>query len=218
MTDREQAQREQRTFAAPLDRAASGHLIFARGASLVTLEAAPLDDLFRATFDGPVPQIDVRHGKVSIQFRRLSLVEWARYALLWGQSAATFMLNRAIPWRIAARGGVSKLHANLSDLSLSEFSVHGGASEVALSLPHPSGVVPLRIVGGASNLAFRYPAGVAVGFQVRGGASKVAFEGNYMGSVGGGLRLATQNYPQASDRYDVEVVGGANKVMFEPFD
>src|SRR5262245_16431595 len=203
---------EHRAFAAPLGSARAGRLEFARGASLVTIEASAMPDLYRARFEGPAPKIQARNGSVIVQYRRLSLAEWARYALLWGHHAAVITLTAAIPWQLFIRDGVSKLTADLRGLQLSGLTVTGGASEVALRLPRPIGVVAIRIAGGASNLALLRPAGVAAAIRVDGGASKLTFDDQHFGGVGGGIRLATPDAQNKADRYEIEIAGGASKL------
>src|SRR5262245_2914833 len=176
---------EHHDSAAPLGRATRGRLEFVRGASLVTIgTGAAMPDLYRAHFEGPAPRVAMRDGTVSIHYRRLSLAEWARYALLWGRHAAEITLNIAIPWQIEIRGGVSKFGADLREMRLESLEVRGGASEVDVLLPPPAGIVTVRIGGGASNVALRRPSGVAVGVQVRGGASKLTFDDQHFGAIG----------------------------------
>jgi hypothetical protein len=190
--------------------------VFVRGASLVTIGASrAMPDLYHAHFEGPAPRIKVRDGAVSVQYARLSLAEWARYALLWGRHAAEITLNAAIPWQIEIRGGVSKFRADLRELPLTSLEVRGGASEVEVLLPPPAGDVAVRIGGGASNVTLRRPTGAAVGVQVRGGASKLAFDEQHFGAIGGGVRLATAGYSGAADCYDIVVAGGASRLTIE---
>jgi hypothetical protein len=204
--------------AAPLDAAKRGRLEFVRGASLVSIEASgAMSDLYRAHFEGPMPRIVVRDGAVSVQYRRLSLAEWARYALLWGHHAAEIALNTAIPWQIEIRGGVSKFRADLRELRLISLEVRGGASELEALLPPPSGIVAVRIGGGASNVTQRRPSAAAVGIQVRGGASKLIFDEQYFGAIGGGVRLATAGHSSAADRYDIVIAGGASRLTVETY-
>src|SRR5881227_529782 len=198
---------ERRDFTAPLGAATHGRLEFVRGASLITLAADPaMPELFHAHFEGPVPKVQVHAGEVTIQYRRLSLTEWAKYALLWGRHAAAIRLSASIPWQIAIRGGVSKLNADLRGLRLGEFDVRGGASEVEALLPAPAGVVAIRITGGASNVTLYRPAGTAARVQVRSGASRLTFDDQHFGAVGGPVRLATPGYTNAADRYEIEVL------------
>jgi hypothetical protein len=205
-----------RDIAAPLGSAAHGHLTFVRGASLVTLTADPaLDQLFQAHFEGPAPHVQVAGGVVTIQYGRLSLAEWARYALLWGQHATTIRLNTSVPWQISIRGGISRLNADLRALRLTTLAVGGGASEVRVDLSQPTGVVPIRIAGGASNITLRRPPGVAARVAVRSGASRLTFDEQHFGGVGGTVRLATPGDAHATDRYDIEIAGGASNLTVE---
>ena len=203
---------------APLGAATHGRLEFVRGASLVTIGAGTaMADLYHAHFEGPAPRVTVRDGAVSIRYRRLSLSEWARYALLWGRHAAEIALNTAIPWQIEIRGGVSKFRADLREIRLASLEVRGGASEVEALLPPPSGVVLVRIGGGVSNVTLRRPPGVAVGVQVRGGASKLTFDDQHFGAIGGGVRLATAGHSRVADRYDISIAGGASRLTVETY-
>lgn len=159
----------------------------------------------------------MRDGSVSVQYLRLSLAEWARYALLWGRHAAEITLNTAIPWQIEVRGGVSKFRADLRELRLTSLEVRGGASELEAMLPPPSGAVVVRIGGGASNVTLRRPAGAAASIQVRGGASKLIFDQQYFGAIGGGVRMATPGHSRAADRFDIVVAGGASRLTIETY-
>jgi hypothetical protein len=208
----------QSDFAAPLGATTHGRLEFVRGASLVTIGArGAMPDLFRAHFEGPLPRVAVHDGLVSVQYQRLSLAEWARYALLWGRHAADITLNTTIPWHIEIRAGVSKFRADLRRLRLASFEVRGGASEVEAWLPPPSGSVTVRIGGGASSVTLRRPANAAVAVHVRGGASKLTFDEQHFGAIGGGVRLATTGYSDATDRYEISIAGGASRLTVETY-
>jgi hypothetical protein len=203
-------------FAAPLGSAAEGRLTFVRGASLLTLAGDPaLADLFRARFEGPTPQVRAAGGDVTVRYRRLSLAEWARFALLWGRFASTIQLNTSIPWLVDIRGGVSKLDADLRALRLSGLLAAGGASEVAVDLPAPAGLVTIRISGGASHVTLRRPASAAVRVVVGRGASQITLDAQHYGAVGGTVRLETPGGSQATNRYDIEVAGGASHLTVD---
>ena len=64
---------------------------------------------------------------------------------------AEVTLNAAIPWQIVVQGGASEITAELGRLNLAGLEVKGGMSMIRLELPVPSGVVPIRISGGASD-------------------------------------------------------------------
>jgi len=207
---------ERRDFADPLGAVRQGRLEFVRGGSLITIDArAPMPELYRAHFEGPIPRVQARDGAVSIQYRRFSLADWAKHALLWGRHAGQISLNAAIPWQIMIRGGVSKFNADVSALQLSAFEIRGGASEMTMLLPPPVGVVAIRVAGGASNVTLHRPPGVAVSIRVRSGASKLTFDDQHFGAIGGDIRLATPGYTGAIDRYDINIAGGASKLTID---
>ncbi|MDQ3793092.1 MAG: cell wall-active antibiotics response protein [Actinomycetota bacterium] len=194
-----------REVLAPLGSASSGRLMFARGAANVTLSVDPLmEELFRARFDGPLPEVHAQDGDVTIRYPRTF------HPFEWRKRAAEVTLNGSIPWGIEFRGGLSGLDADLSGLGLGSFEVIGGASKVAVTLPRPSDTVTLRVSGGASNVTINRPAGVAVRVRVSGGATGLALDDQRFGAIGGETRLQTPDYEGAADRYDVEVSGGAS--------
>ena len=194
-------------YTAPLGSITHGRLQFTRGAANVTLRVdSSMGDLYRARFDGPPPEVHARDGAVTIRYPRTF------HPFDWRKRTADITLNAAILWEIEFRGGLSRLDADLSVLGLGSFEITGGASGVALTLPRPSGTVPVRVSGGASDVSIHRPEGVAARISVGRGASKLAFDEQRFGAIGGETRLQTNDYDGAADRYDVEVTGGASKL------
>jgi hypothetical protein len=120
-----------------------------------------------------------------------------------------------VPSEVEVRGGVYKVEANLSGLKLASLVLTRGLSDVDLTLPEPSGVVPVRLTGGASEVNIRRPAGVEAHLSVKGGASKLTFDEQSFDAVGGKLRLRSPGYDSVSDRYEIEVSGGASKITVQ---
>jgi hypothetical protein len=200
-------------FVAPLGSATSGRLVFAQGISRVNLRGeTSMDDLFRAHFEGAIPNVRVQGNNVTIQYPRYSPFDWLRYALYWGRQDGEVVLNGAIPWDIEVHGGASGIDANLDTLQLRSLDVGGGVSSINLLLARPSGIVPIRIHGGASKLSLRRPQGVAVRVHVRGGVSALALDDQFFGAVGGETRWESPEYKQATDAYDIIVSGGASNL------
>ena len=197
-------------FSAPLGTASSGRLEFVRGAANVVLRAdSSIGDLYRARFDGPQPEIHARDGTVTIRYPRTF------HPFDWRKRTAEVTLNPAIPWQIEFHGGLSRLDADLSVLELVSFKVTGGASGVAVTLPRPSGTVSVRVSGGASDVSIHRPEGLAARIRVGRGVSKLVFDEQRFGAIGGETRLQTIDYDGAADRYDVEVTGGASKLSID---
>ena len=192
---------------APLAGVTAGRLRFTKGAARVNLRGdASLTELYRATFEGPAPEITVTGGVVSVQQRR-------RFRPFdWRAQSADFALTTAVPWDISLRGGMWKLVADLGALRVTALEVTGGASDIEVTLPAPVGVVPVRVSGGASEVLLRRPAGTEARAEMNGGASQLIFDGQRLGAVGGRMVLASGGFAEAADRYEIRFTGGASQV------
>ena len=197
----------EREFATPLGSVESGRLVFANGASRLTLRAASgMDDLYRARFEGSPPKVEAEDGVVTVRrSRRFTLFDFRRHA-------EEVTLNAQVPWEIEVRGGAAWIEAELGGLELASFVLKGGMSDLALTLSEPSGAVPIRLFGGASKVSIRRPAGVEARVSVKGGASKLTFDEQSFDALGGKVRLQSPGYGVASDRYEIEISGGASEL------
>ena len=195
-------------FTASLGSAESGRLVFANGAHRLTLRAAyGMDDLYRARFEGAAPKAKVEDGTVTFRYPR-------RFGGLfdWSSHPGEVTLNAAVPWAIEVRGGAYQTEADFGGLNLTSFVLKGGISELALRLPEPSGVVPVRLSGGAYKVSINRPDGVEARLKVKSGASKLTFDGQSFDAVGSNVRLQSPGHEGASDRYEIEVSGGASEI------
>jgi hypothetical protein len=188
--------------AAPLGSVAMGRLVFVRGAAHLTIGVdASMEDLYRARFEGKVPDIRVDQGTVTVKYRP-SL----------RPTRGKITLSGRVPWAIKASMGMSGVVADLQDLELTGLEVSGGASRLEVRLPHPKAAVPVRIGAGASNLELIRPAGVPVRVRIRGGASKLAIDDVRVGAAGGKTDWRSPDYDLVQGRYDIEIGAGASKV------
>ena len=201
---------EEGEFSIPLGSAEGGRLVFANGASRLILRAASgMDDLYRARFEGTAPKIEVQDGTVTFRrSRRFQLFDSRR-------QSEEVALNAAVPWEIEVRGGAARTAADLGGLELTSFVLKGGISDLTLTLPEPSGVVPIRLAGGAAKASIRRPAGAAARISVNGGVSKLTFDEQSFDALGGKVRLQSPGYDEASDRYEIEVSGGASELTVQ---
>lgn len=200
-------------FRAPLGSASRGRIVLVGGASHLVIKADPaMKDLCRARFfEEPVPGVRIRRSTITVRYPRLRPLDGSRR-----EYSGEVVLGTRVPWRIGfGGGGVSRLAVDLSGLRLGSFEVEDGASRVELRLPTPSGSVPVRFRGGASNVAVHRPAGVATRLQVSGGVTNLSFDGRHFGVVADEVDLQTPDYADASDRYDIAVTGGANNLTFD---
>lgn len=198
-------------LAAPLGSVESGRLVFANGASRLTLRAGSrMGSLYRARFEGTAPKVEVKDGTVTFRYTR-------RFGGLldWRSQPGEVALNPAVTWAVEMRGGAYEIKADLRGLKLTSFVLTRGFSDVNLTLPEPSGMVPVRLSGGASNVDIRRPAGVEARVSLKGGASRLTFDEQHFEAVGGKVQLESTGYDEASDRYDIEISGGASEISVQ---
>jgi hypothetical protein len=213
------------TYAAPVGGVTSGRLIFLSGAPNINVRGdASLTELYRAEFAGPVPRMRVRGGVVTVSYPHFGWFDWRAQvagqnivaSAHWRRDTGVIALNANIPWAIELRGGVSSWAADLRTITLVSFELRGGASKIELKLPAPSGIVPIRIQGGMTRVALLRPRGVAAGLEVHGGVSEVSVDGERIKGLGQ-LSMQTPGAAEATDRYEIEVAGGASKVSISTY-
>ncbi len=194
-------------FSAPLLDLASGRLVVSSGVSRLTLRTDDaIAELYQARFEGPAPSVAAKDGVVTIRYPR-------RLWVLGGeQRVAEVTLNAAIPWWIVIQGGASEVEARLDGLNLAGLEVTGGLSMTHLELPEPSGVVPIRISGGASQILVRRPVGVAARAHLKGWVSTFIFDDQTFSNVGNDVRLQSPGFDPTAPCYDIEVSSSASMV------
>ncbi|MFN8621695.1 MAG: MarR family transcriptional regulator [Chloroflexota bacterium] len=219
-------------FTAPVGDAREGRLVFASGAPRVAFRVAPLgpsadarvsaalarsslrltagsdpEELCRATFDGPVP--DIRAGKgggVAVRYRS-RLDPRARKASL--------VLGPAVPWTIAVGGGLSGLSGDLRGSRIRSIDLSGGVDELELDLPAPEGTSRLAISGSSAHLVLTFPRGAAVKAVVEDGAHELRFETQRLTGVHGTVRLETPGAASAPDRWEIEIRDGVRSLRIQ---
>ncbi len=191
-----------RESAVPLGEVKSGHLQIGRGISKATLSAHPsLEELYRARFEGPVPEIRAKEGIVTLLYPFPSLTTFAKNMLGTLQHAADIMLNGSIPWQIT--------------IHVRAFEVQGGANDVEMTLPQPLGTVTIRITEGANHVRLHRPIGVAASVYVARGASGLTLDSEHLDAYGDDVHLETSDYWSVVNRYQIEVLTGASQLVID---
>jgi hypothetical protein len=189
-------------LAAPLGSVDMARLVFVRGAAHLTIGVdGSMRDLYRARFEGKVPDVRVDGGTVTVKYRPSFHV-----------TRGAITLSGRVPWAIKAGMGMSDVTADLADLELTGLEISGGASRLEVRLPRPKAVVRVRIGAGASNLELIRPADVSVRVRIGGGASRLAIDDVRVGAAGGKTDWRSPDYDLVEGRYDIEIGAGASKV------
>ncbi len=195
---------------APLGPQAAARMIMETTASRLTFaDAAPADELIRATFKGPLPDVRASGGVVSVRYRRATRSAFS-------SRAAKLSLSSAIPWTIEIKGGLTDLRGTLADVALDRLELQGGVNHLDLRLPGPSGTVTVRIAGVASDARFSRPASVPVALRVAGGISHLRLDGVRHSQVTGRREFVSPGFADHPDRYEVEILDGASSVRVGP--
>ncbi len=194
-------------YSAPLGELSSAQLVFPSGTFRLALHASDIKGaLYQARFEGPVPDVKARDGVVTMRYPRR----------LWmpskEQRRAEVTLSAAIPWQIVIQGGALEVNAELGGLDLASLVVKGGVSMIRLDLPMPSGVIPIQISGGASEITIHRPAGIAARAHLKGWASTFVFDDQSFGNVGNDLRLQSADFDPTAPYFDIEVASSASTV------
>jgi DNA-binding MarR family transcriptional regulator len=194
------------SLTAQLGEVGEGLLQFSNGAAELRIMGGESEtQLYRASFEGPQPSVRVHDGSITFRYKHMGLLDWAKHA-------GTVGLARSIPWRIVLRGGVANSSLDARDLDLRELAVDGGASKLDFLLAEPRGTVQVCIEGGVNRVKIERPHDVPMQVVVHGGANRLEFDGQRFGAVGGDIRLASPGWELATDRYAVEVRGGASRL------
>ncbi|MBO0782770.1 MAG: MarR family transcriptional regulator, partial [Ktedonobacteraceae bacterium] len=195
---------EGKIFSVPLEDLSSGRLVVSSCARLTLRTSEEMAELYQARFEGSVPSVAAKDGVVTIRYpRRLS-------GLSGEQHQAVVTLSRAIPWQIVIQSGGSDVTAELGGLDLASFEIKGGGSRIHLELPVPSGVVPIRISGGGSEILVRRPAGVAVRAHLKGWGSAFVFDDQT--HMGNNVWLQSSGFEPTAPYYNIEVASTGSMV------
>jgi DNA-binding MarR family transcriptional regulator len=206
---REAPSGEEGVYSAPLGNLASGQLVIPSGLIQLALRASrTMDELFQARFEGTLPDVKADNGVVTIRYpRRLWILPGAKQS-----AVAEVTLNASIPWRISIKGGASVINAELGGLELAGLEIAGGMSMIRVDLPAPSGVVPIRMSGGASEIDLRRPAGVPARVHLKGWVSTMIFDDQTFSNMGSDVRLQSPGFEATAPHFDIEVSSSASMI------
>src|SRR4051812_12864216 len=110
-------------YAAPIGGLGRARMLFRSGANeLLVRGSSDFEDLYRAKFDGPVPQVRLRDGTVTIQYK--GRLQWD-----WRQRRADVALNATVPWDVEVVGGANKLQGKLGGVDLRSFEMNRGVRQ-----------------------------------------------------------------------------------------
>ena len=123
-------------------------------------------------------------------------------------------LTDRVPWSIQIGGGAANLRLDLRHAQLTKLDISGGANQLDAQFATPKGTVSINISGGANNITIVAPAQSQWRVAVSGGISAVTINGSSSGNLGGDFQQQSPGYGSATDRFDIEISGGASHLDF----
>jgi Domain of unknown function (DUF5668) len=188
------------------------------GAATIDVTAGGLgDSLYQAQIDYPggenPPTISLDRESGTLQIRESS--SFSPFHLFGGSRRhLAITLTDQIPWSIKVEGGAASLHLDLRHTQLSKLEISGGANQLDAQLPTPKGTVSINVSGGANNVTMLAPANSQWRIAVSGGVSAVTINGSSSGTLGGDFQQQSPEYNSATNRFDIEIGGGASHLDF----
>lgn len=186
------------------------------GAANITVQGSGSigNDLFRAhiNYSGSKPDVTLDESSGDVQ---ISQANASGFFFQSRRFVLTLQLNSSVLWKIAVDGGATTDTFNLSNVRVTSIDLNTGASREEITLGVPSGTVPITINAGAVTMNVHRPKGVAASVTVSGGASNLTFDSRQSHAIGT-LTNQTGNYDSETDRYQIQVNGGASTVTVDP--
>jgi hypothetical protein len=113
------------------------------------------------------------------------------------------LLSSKVTWGLRFVGGADEQIIDLSGGRISSLDLAGGSRRVDLTLPKPTGTVPVKITGALEDFSVASPAGSPVRVQVDSGAKTVAAGERTLRDVEPGATLTPKNW-KVPNRYDID--------------
>jgi hypothetical protein len=123
-------------------------------------------------------------------------------------------LNTGVTWTITENTGASSDTINLPNIQVSGVTVNTGASTENITLSKPSGVVPIKVNGGALTVHIHRPGGTEASVMVSGGVTNLTADGHSSHAIGN-VSYESPGFVGASAGYRIGVDGGACNVTLD---
>ncbi len=188
------------------------------GAASIDVKAGSIgDSLYQAHIDYPAgenpPTISLDRETGSVQIHESST--FSLFHLFGGnRRPLQVTVTDQVPWSIHLEGGAANLRLDLRHARLAKLEISGGANRLDAQLPSPKGTVLVSVTGGANNATMVAPAHAQWRVAVSGGVSAVTINGSLTGNLGGDFQQQSPEYGSATDRFDIEISGGASHIDF----
>ncbi|HEU4350172.1 MAG TPA: hypothetical protein VFR35_20525 [Actinoplanes sp.] len=120
-----------------------------------------------------------------------------------GDGVVEVLLSSKVTWALRFAGGADEQIIDLTGGRISSLDLTGGTRRVELTLPRPTGTVPVRVTGAVADLSVASPAGSPVRVRVGSGARTVTAGERQLRDLAPGSTLTPKDW-KSPNRYDVD--------------
>jgi hypothetical protein len=163
-----------------------------------------------ATADGTELCLSDRSGPSGSTSPTAGDIRLSQSGANFGNATVTVHVANDVPLSLQLNAGAGEFLIDLHDVKVTDTRFSVGASSTTIVLPHPTGDVPIRLDGGASDITVEIPADVEARVVVTGGLISTTST-NPRATKSGGI-IETAGYATAKDRVTVNITGGASSI------
>lgn len=170
-------------------------------------------DLYRAhiTYAGQKPTVNLDRASSTVTISQNSdNFQW----LSSRRFAVDLQISTQLPWRITTNSGAATDTFDLSTVDVRKIELNTGASHEDITLGPPHGGVSISVNGGALTVNLHRPSSTEAKISVSGGAVSLNAD-NYHSGTFGEANWQSNGYDSATDRYTIDVNGGACTVTMD---
>ncbi|MFI5891753.1 hypothetical protein ACIA5D_16735 [Actinoplanes sp. NPDC051513] len=169
------------------------------GAGAVRVRAADLgDDLYRISSD-VTPTVSDSGGELKLRLPA---------GLNGGPKSVEIVLNTRVRWTLRLHGGATTTDIDLSNARVDGVDLQGGASRIDLSLPAPTGLIPVRMSGGVDQFRVRLRGATPMRVLVQSGAGQVTLAGATHRGIAAGKEFTAYGWNQGGSGIDLTAAAG----------
>lgn len=172
------------------------------GAASVRVSARDLGgDLYRiSTPSGSAlaPRVETDHDGVRVHLAGTGSPAPAQVEIV---------LTTTVRWTLRLDGGTQQTAVDLSGAKVEAVDLGGGASQIDLTLPAPTGLVPVRLTGGVDQFRVRLADDTPVRVRVQSGAGEVTLDGTTHRGIAPGQSFTAYGWGGAAG-IDLSAVAG----------
>lgn len=196
-----------------------GVILLVSGDRGATIPKALADGRTSAAFevvDGAAA-VEIRAGDLGTDLYRISsdvtprvedAGETLKLHLPAGAKSVEIVLNARVRWTVRLRGGASTADVDLSNARVDGVDLAGGATRIDLSLPAPSGRIPVRMSGGVDQFRVRLSGETPMRVRVQSGAGQVTLAGATHRGIAPGKEFTAYGWNQGGSGIDLTAAAG----------